>query len=46
MKKLSYGKHFVDKKDINYVIKSFDKNNITGGRFLDEFEKNKVTVKT
>lgn len=40
MKKLNYGKHFVDKKDVNYVKKSLNiNNNITNGKYLDEFEK-------
>jgi len=39
MKKLSYGKHNIDQIDINLVKKSLSSDVITGGSYLNKFEK-------
>ena len=39
MKKLFYGKHCIDKKDINLVRDSLKSEIITGGLYLTKFEK-------
>ena len=39
MKKLSYGKHNIDQTDINLVKKSLSSDMITGGSYLNKFEK-------
>ena len=41
MNKLFYGKHYIDKKDINFVKDSLNAKMITGGKYLNKFE-NKI----
>ena len=41
MNKLFYGKHYIDKKDINFVKDSLNAKIITGGKYLNKFE-NKI----
>ena len=38
-KKINYGKHYIDKLDVNLVIKSLNKNLITTGNYVNLFEK-------
>jgi hypothetical protein len=38
-KKINYGKHYIDKLDVNLVIKSLNKNLITAGNYVNLFEK-------
>ena len=38
MNKLFYGKHYIDKKDINFVKDSLNAKIITGGKYLNKFE--------
>ena len=40
LKTISYGKHFIDKKDINEVSKSLKSGTITNGKNVEIFEKN------
>ena len=37
--KITYGKHYIDKDDINNVVKSLKSSLITQGENLDKFER-------
>ena len=48
VKIINYGKHHIDKKDINAAIKQLKSNSITQGKKINEFEKklcNKINAK-
>ena len=36
---IPYGKHFVDNKDINYVIRAIKNSDLTQGPMISKFEK-------
>ena len=38
---INYGKQFTDKNDKRFIIKSFDQQNLTNGKYLNLFE-NKI----
>ena len=39
MKLIPYGKQYIDKNDISFVVKSLKNNYITTGPFVNAFEK-------